>query len=335
MVQLTLGIIIKMYQNFCVSSLNFYIQFNKYLLFNFIIRYSTPIIRLDNFQSQWTEVGRMKSAVRLKFTAVKSLNEVFIYGGKCEKLGKKKRKSGTHEACKPMAEVFNFSTGKSKGVKFDIPGNLEAAALIYKNFYNTSDFIDDHLAEDDRKNNDDIPRISARSFVDNDLAAEFADFFNDLEEEEEIDPQLLNDFADFTGADDAELGFDYMTEEEEENLKAFENLDLEKIESDENSVEVSLLSTLDTDKDGEEEISMIDFFPRSFQLPLGNFSVIVDSLVRRNKDEIVEARSNSMQCWKCDGKRLVKNKFSNKSDRSDFYGFCFKLYDFGLNEISF
>ena len=86
----------------------------------------------------------MKSAVRLKFTAVKSRDEVFIYGGKCEKLrGRKKRKKGTHEACDPMAEIFNLSSSQSKAVKFEIPGNLEAAALIYENFYNSSDFIDE------------------------------------------------------------------------------------------------------------------------------------------------------------------------------------------------
>jgi len=52
-----------------------------------------PIIRLDNFQSSWKEIGQMKNPARLKFTTVLSHNEVFIYGGKCEKLKGKKNKN--------------------------------------------------------------------------------------------------------------------------------------------------------------------------------------------------------------------------------------------------
>ena len=44
----------------------------------------------------------------MKFIALQSDNQAFIYGGKCERASGTSGK--TWEACNPMAEVFDFTT---------------------------------------------------------------------------------------------------------------------------------------------------------------------------------------------------------------------------------
>ena len=65
---------------------------NSIFVFGGLMEHKATIIRLDNFQSRWKSVGQMENPARLKFTAVLARNEVFIYGGKCERLRKKLRK---------------------------------------------------------------------------------------------------------------------------------------------------------------------------------------------------------------------------------------------------
>jgi hypothetical protein len=53
-------------------------------------------------------IGKLANPIRMKFIALQSDNQAFIYGGKCEKASGTSGK--TWEACNPMAEVFDFTT---------------------------------------------------------------------------------------------------------------------------------------------------------------------------------------------------------------------------------
>ena len=59
-------------------------------VFGGLVENRAAILKLDNFQSYWSPVGRMVNPVRLKFNAILKGPEVFIYGGKCERIGKRK-----------------------------------------------------------------------------------------------------------------------------------------------------------------------------------------------------------------------------------------------------
>jgi len=87
----------------------------------------------------------------------------------------------TYEACVPMAEVFNVVSYKSKSINFDIPGNLEAQGMLYASYSNAT-----------RE-----PEIKARNLFSADLAAEFANYFDDEEEEMETS-EFLQDFVQST-----------------------------------------------------------------------------------------------------------------------------------------
>jgi hypothetical protein len=63
---------------------------NTVFVFGGLVEQDAAILKLDNFQSYWAKVGRMLNPVRLKFNAILKGPEVFIYGGKCEKIGKRK-----------------------------------------------------------------------------------------------------------------------------------------------------------------------------------------------------------------------------------------------------
>lgn len=63
---------------------------NTVFVFGGLVEQDAAILKLDNFQSYWAKVGRMLNPVRLKFNAILKGPEVFIYGGKCERIGKRK-----------------------------------------------------------------------------------------------------------------------------------------------------------------------------------------------------------------------------------------------------
>ena len=81
----------------------------NHLLKQCMTRMLATILKLSNFQSPWEVVGELANPIRMKFIALQSGNEAFIYGGKCEKASGTTGK--TWEACDPMAEIFNFETG--------------------------------------------------------------------------------------------------------------------------------------------------------------------------------------------------------------------------------
>lgn len=172
-----------------------------------------------------------------------------------------------------MAEVFSVVSYKSKAIDFDIPGNLEAQGMLFAEYGNATDDID--LSGE----------ISARNLFSADF--EFANYFEDEEVEEE--QSLSNDFIQtISTSDDQTDQSDQIIEYDEEyyNYESTEaNIPIEPISA-------SLVDLEDENKDGSFE----DFFPGNFNLPIGNLSQIVNSLVRRFKDDTLIARNTMQVC---------------------------------------
>ena len=181
---------------------------NKIFVFGGAIDESeASILMLEKFDAQWSVIGQLLNPVRLKFIALKSGNEAFIYGGKCEKASNSDAPSW--QACDPMAEIFNFETYQSS--PFDslrLPGNLEAGAVVVN-----------PEAEPDLPSRQ--PERTMRAFR-AELPDEFASLFaEELEEDTDMSSEFQYDVMN-SDAYDAELAFEEM--EEDAMFESFDDI---------------------------------------------------------------------------------------------------------------
>ncbi|CBY18644.1 unnamed protein product [Oikopleura dioica] len=269
---------------------------NAVFVFGGLVEQDAAILKLDNFQSYWAKVGRMRNPVRLKFNAILKGPEVFIYGGKCEKIGKRKfRKQETYDVCNPQVEIFDLSSYRSKAIEYDFPGNSDAQALLYEEI--TTENIDD----------DEKPQPAAivdtkDEFETNKTEVEYLRNDVDAKEQLEESEEPLELLLDFIESKDNQKNGEIEEAEEFEELEVFP-VYTEESESEEYEISIpSLLPSFSLPKGNLQDLLSIRKRPSLFPIEDELFG---EDQVSENESEFlgaVQARSgggNGISCWSC------------------------------------